>query len=153
VVGRRVDGYHDLESVVAFADCADRLTLTAGPELKLKTIGRWRRRARNRDNLVLKAARLWLTACPVSRLGNSPSKGLAVAAGIARLGRRRRRVAAAGAAQRSSLDDARVRKVRACRPAPMCRVCLASYACDMTAVGEILLPLQSCPELAPAAFR
>ncbi|MGA7809795.1 MAG: 4-(cytidine 5'-diphospho)-2-C-methyl-D-erythritol kinase, partial [Bradyrhizobium sp.] len=26
VVGRRGDGYHDLESVVAFADCADRLT-------------------------------------------------------------------------------------------------------------------------------
>ena len=26
VVGRRVDGYHDLESVVAFADCADRLS-------------------------------------------------------------------------------------------------------------------------------
>ena len=30
VVGRRVDGYHDLESVVAFADCADRLSLTPG---------------------------------------------------------------------------------------------------------------------------
>ena len=27
VIGRRVDGYHDLESVVAFADCADGLTL------------------------------------------------------------------------------------------------------------------------------
>ena len=26
VNGRRSDGYHDLESVVAFADCADRLT-------------------------------------------------------------------------------------------------------------------------------
>ena len=30
VVGRRVDGYHDIESMVAFADCADRLTLDAG---------------------------------------------------------------------------------------------------------------------------
>ena len=36
VVGRRADGYHDLESVVAFADCADRLTLTPGPELDLE---------------------------------------------------------------------------------------------------------------------
>ena len=36
VVGRRVDGYHDLESVVAFADCADRLTLTPGPELEAR---------------------------------------------------------------------------------------------------------------------
>ena len=32
VVGRRADGYHDLESVVAFADCADRLTLEPGGE-------------------------------------------------------------------------------------------------------------------------
>ncbi|MFX6435585.1 hypothetical protein ABTG69_20610, partial [Acinetobacter baumannii] len=39
VVGRRTDGYHDLESVVAFADCADRLTLSPGPELSLKTVG------------------------------------------------------------------------------------------------------------------
>ena len=39
VVGRRTDGYHDLESVVAFADCADKLTLTPGPELSLQTVG------------------------------------------------------------------------------------------------------------------
>ena len=36
VVGRRVDGYHDLESVVAFADCADQLSLLPGRELGLK---------------------------------------------------------------------------------------------------------------------
>ena len=39
VVGRRVDGYHDLESVVAFADCADRLSLNPGTELQLVTAG------------------------------------------------------------------------------------------------------------------
>src|SRR5262249_61919021 len=39
VIGRRVDGYHDLESVVAFADCADCLTLEPGGELKLTTTG------------------------------------------------------------------------------------------------------------------
>jgi 4-diphosphocytidyl-2-C-methyl-D-erythritol kinase len=39
VIGRRVDGYHDLESVVAFADCADRLTLEPGNELSLTTTG------------------------------------------------------------------------------------------------------------------
>lgn len=27
VLGRRADGYHELESLVAFADCADTLTL------------------------------------------------------------------------------------------------------------------------------
>ena len=30
VVGRRADGYHDLESVVAYAECADQLALTPG---------------------------------------------------------------------------------------------------------------------------
>ena len=40
VVGRRVDGYHDLESVVAFADCADRLDLEPGPELSWDHSGR-----------------------------------------------------------------------------------------------------------------
>ena len=39
VIGRRVDGYHDLESVVAFCDCADRLTLEPGTELNLTTTG------------------------------------------------------------------------------------------------------------------
>jgi 4-diphosphocytidyl-2-C-methyl-D-erythritol kinase len=28
VVGRRTDGYHDIESVVAFADCADPRTIS-----------------------------------------------------------------------------------------------------------------------------
>ncbi len=35
--GRRADGYHELESVVAFADFGDHLTLAPGGELKLVT--------------------------------------------------------------------------------------------------------------------
>ena len=59
VVGRRVDGYHDLESLVAFADCADRLSLTPGSSLDLKTIGPLASACgETADNLVLKAARL-----------------------------------------------------------------------------------------------
>src|SRR4030088_2872145 len=59
VVGRRVDGYHELESVVAFADCADRLTLTPGPELSLKMTGPLAKACgETSDNLVLKAAQL-----------------------------------------------------------------------------------------------
>src|SRR5579863_456143 len=59
VVGRRVDGYHDLESVVAFADCADRLTLTAGPQLQLAVTGPLAGACGElADNLVLKAAKL-----------------------------------------------------------------------------------------------
>ena len=40
MLGRRADGYHDLESLVAFADCADRLTLEPGRRLSLTTRGR-----------------------------------------------------------------------------------------------------------------
>ena len=39
VVGRRLDGYHDLESVVAFADCADRLDFVPGSALTLQASG------------------------------------------------------------------------------------------------------------------
>src|SRR5271169_6890149 len=70
VVGRRVDGYHDLESVVAFADCADRLTLTAGPKLSLKTTGPLAEACgETADNLVLKAARLLGERVPDLKLG------------------------------------------------------------------------------------
>src|SRR3954471_21288725 len=59
VNGRRGDGFHDLESVVAFCDCADRLTLTTGPDLSLTTTGpRAQDCGETSDNLVLKAARL-----------------------------------------------------------------------------------------------
>jgi len=70
VVGRRVDGYHDLESVVAFADCADRLTLTSGPELSLKTTGPLAEACGETvDNLVLKAARLLAEVVPDLKFG------------------------------------------------------------------------------------
>ena len=59
VIGRRVDGYHDLESVVAFADCADHLGLTPGSGLDLKMSGPLAQACgETSDNLVLKAAHL-----------------------------------------------------------------------------------------------
>ena len=65
VIGRRADGYHDLESVVAFADCADRLTLTPGPNLDLTTTGPLAQACgETSDNLVLKAARLLAERVP-----------------------------------------------------------------------------------------
>jgi len=84
VVGRRVDGYHDLESVVAFADCADRLTLTPGPALALKTIGPLAGDCGDTpDNLVLKAAQLLGERVPDLKLGEfTLDKVLPVAAGI-----------------------------------------------------------------------
>src|SRR5258708_5939420 len=84
VVGRRTDGYHDLESVVAFADCADRLTLTPGSELILKTSGPLAQDCgAASDNLVLKAARLLAKRVPDLKVGSfTLDKILPVAAGI-----------------------------------------------------------------------
>ncbi len=56
---RRADGYHDIESLVVFADCADTLTLTPGPELSLSTGGPGAQDCGEMsDNLVVRAARL-----------------------------------------------------------------------------------------------
>lgn len=143
VVGRRADGYHDLESVVAFADCADRLTLEPGAQLKLTTTGPLAAACGDTaDNLVLKAARLLAEAVPNLKLGAfTLDKVLPVAAGIGGGS------ADAAAALRLlarlndlSLDDHRLQKVALATGADV-PVCLVSLACDMTGVGEQLLPL------------
>jgi 4-diphosphocytidyl-2-C-methyl-D-erythritol kinase len=56
VLGRRADGYHELESLVAFADLADTLSLEPGVEDGLQTIGPFAAKSGPvADNLVLKA--------------------------------------------------------------------------------------------------
>ena len=143
VVGRRVDGYHDLESVVAFADCADRLSLTAGPELNLKTTGPLAQACgETADNLVIKAAQLAAERVPDLKLGAFVlDKVLPVAAGI---GGGSADAAAAlrllARANGLSTDDARLIEVAQLTGADV-PVCLNSRACVMTGVGETLLPL------------
>ncbi|MET4798074.1 4-(cytidine 5'-diphospho)-2-C-methyl-D-erythritol kinase [Bradyrhizobium sp. LB11.1] len=143
VVGRRADGYHDLESVVAFADCADRLTLEPGGELRLATTGPLASACgETSDNLVFKAAKLLAEAVPNLKLGAfALDKVLPVAAGIGGGS------ADAAAALRLlarlnnlSLDDPRLREVALATGADV-PVCLFSRACDMTGIGEQLLPL------------
>src|SRR6201985_48487 len=143
VVGRRVDGYHDLESVVAFADCADHLTLVPGPELSLKTMGPLAQACGDTsDNLVLKAAMLLSARVPDLKVGASTrDKVLPVAAGVGGGS------ADAAAALRLlarlnglALDDPRLLEV-ALKTGADVPVCVASHACDMTGVGEGLLPL------------
>lgn len=143
VVGRRVDGYHDLESVVAFADCADRLTLTPGPELSLQTIGPLASACgETSDNLVLKAARLLGGKIPDLKAGTFVlEKVLPVAAGIG--GGSADAAAALRLLARLNdipLDDERLREVALATGADV-PVCLLSRACDMTGVGDGLMPL------------
>lgn len=148
VVGRRVDGYHELESVVAFADCADQLSLTPGPKLQLRTIGPLAEACGEAsDNLVFKAAQLLAERVTDLKLGEFVlNKVLPVAAGIGGGS------ADAAAALRLlaklndlAFEDSRLREVALLTGADV-PVCLASRACDMTGVGENLLPL-SLPEM------
>ncbi len=56
VLGRREDGYHELESLVAFADVADKLDLEPAETASLDIIGPFAKACGPRaDNLVLKA--------------------------------------------------------------------------------------------------
>src|SRR5688500_20341880 len=58
VVGRRADGYHELDSLVVFAPPCDRLRFQDGGRLTLDVTGPFAvALAGERDNLVLRAAR------------------------------------------------------------------------------------------------
>ncbi|MFZ1348868.1 MAG: 4-(cytidine 5'-diphospho)-2-C-methyl-D-erythritol kinase, partial [Tabrizicola sp.] len=58
VTGRRADGYHLLDSLVVFADVADRVSAAPGEGLSLKVTGpEGAGLAAQPDNLVLRAAR------------------------------------------------------------------------------------------------
>jgi 4-diphosphocytidyl-2-C-methyl-D-erythritol kinase len=143
VYGRRTDGFHDLESVVAFADCADRLTLSPGSNLDLKMSGPLAQACgETSDNLVLKATRLLAERVPDMKAGSfSLDKALPVAAGIGGGS------ADAAAALRLlsqlnglALDDPRIVEVAQLTGADV-PVCVNSLGCVMTGVGETLQPL------------
>ena len=156
VVARRSDGYHDIESVVAFADCADRLALTPGPELTLQMSGPLGQACgATSDNLVLKAARLLAERVTDMKAGSfTLDKVLPVAAGIGGGS------ADAAAALRLlarlnglSLDDERIIEVAQLTGADV-PVCVASQPCVMTGVGESLqslaLPKMPCVMVNPS---
>jgi 4-diphosphocytidyl-2-C-methyl-D-erythritol kinase len=143
VVGRRTDGYHDIESVVAFADCADHLTLTPGSDLTLSMSGPLADACgETSDNLVLKAARLLGERVKDLKAGHFVlEKVLPVAAGVGG-GSADAAAALRLLAQLNGLpfDDERMLAI-ALETGADVPVCLASRACDMTGVGEGLLPL------------
>ncbi|MGZ8325328.1 MAG: GHMP family kinase ATP-binding protein, partial [Rhodoplanes sp.] len=70
ILGKRADGYHDLESLVAFTAVADRLTLRPGAPLALTVSGPTAGQAGPvSDNLVLKAAQALAARVADLRLG------------------------------------------------------------------------------------
>src|SRR4029077_15070770 len=140
VLGRRTDGYHEIESLVAFADIGDRLTLAPGGTLGLIVHGPTAEAAgASGDNLVLKAARALAERVLGLRLGQFRlDKQLPVAAGLgggsADAAAALRLLARAG---ELSPDDSRLYAAAAATGAAV-RVCLDPRARIMRGIGEIL---------------
>jgi 4-diphosphocytidyl-2-C-methyl-D-erythritol kinase len=84
IVGRRADGYHELESFVAFAAIGDQVELIPGETLLLEVRGPFANSLGvTEDNLVLKAARELARRVEGLRLGRFMlTKRLPVASGI-----------------------------------------------------------------------
>lgn len=149
VLGRRADGYHELESLVAFAEVGDSLELVPGPNLALEVDGPTAPLAGSiSDNLVLKAARLLQERVPRLQTGTFRlTKRLPVAAG---LGGGSSDAAAAlrllAALNGLSLDDAAVRDAARLAGADV-PVCLEGRARVMRGIGDVLGPPLSLPSL------
>ena len=141
VTGRRDDGYHLLDSLVVFADVADRVLAAPGQGLSLRLTGpEGVSLADGSDNLVLRAAR----AMGVTDAGLRLEKHLPVASGIG-----------GGSADAAATLRALVRLTG--RPLPSdaevlrlgadVPVCLAGRPARMAGIGETLAPLPTLPPL------
>ena len=84
VLAKRADGYHLLDSLVAFTSLADEVRVEAAPELSLKVTGTFARAAGEEgDNLVLRAARLLQQHAGVTHgAAISLTKNIPVGAGL-----------------------------------------------------------------------
>ena len=149
VLGRRADGYHELESLVAFADVADRLGLASGGALALEVHGPYAAQAgAGADNLVLKAAHALSALVPGIAMGTFVlEKNLPVAAGIGG-GSTDAAAALRLLAQANNLasDDRRLYAAARATGADV-PVCLDPRTRLMRGVGEQLSPPLTLPPL------
>ncbi len=147
VQGRRPDGYHELDSLVAFAQFGDQLTFTPGGPLSVTTHGPFAS-AMTDDNLVAKAARLAMAAAPQLTLGRfTLEKRLPVAAGLgggsADAAAALRLLRRANPALSASVDW----HALAARCGADVPVCLGAKAARMQGLGERLTVLADLPRL------
>ena len=169
VVGRRVDGYHEIESLVVFADIGDTITFAPAPNKALQNLNlpalnlpalnlqglnlevRGSTAAASgtiEDNLVIKAARALAERVEGLKCGHFVlSKRLPVAAGV---GGGSSDAAAAlrllAHANRIPLDDSRLYEAARVVGADV-PVCLVPRARVMRGIGEVLSPPLDVPRL------
>lgn len=144
VLGRRADGFHELDSLVAFAGCAaDALTLEPGLPLDLAVSGPFAGPAgEGADNLVLKAARAAAERIEGLRLGRfALVKRIPVAAGLGG-GSADAAAALRLLAEGNGLqpDDPRIVDAAAATGSDV-PACLLSRAARMTGRGETVEPI------------
>ncbi len=83
VLGRREDGYHELDSIVAFADVGDSLTLMPASETSMDISGPFAAHLSSAaDNLVLRAYALLNEHAPLPPVAFHLEKNLPIASGI-----------------------------------------------------------------------
>jgi 4-diphosphocytidyl-2-C-methyl-D-erythritol kinase len=149
VLGRRADGWHTLESLVALSRGGDALSLTEGEPLSLSVEGPGTTATgRVEDNLVLHAARHFAQIYPGARLGSFHLiKRLPVAAGrgggSSDAAAALRLLARANAVAR---DDTGVMEAARETGADV-PVCLMGRARMMRGIGDELGPLLALPPL------
>ena len=151
VLGRRPDGYHDLESLVTFAGIGDRVTLLPGPDCGVTTSGPFAAHIEG-PNLLDRALGLLREQDPGLRLGAVElEKNLPVAAGLG-----------GGSADAAAL----LRAVRQVNPERTDRidwhglatrlgadvpVCLAGVPALIRGIGDRIEPLGPARRLPPLA--
>lgn len=153
IVGRRVDGFHLLNSVFAFTDLADRLDVYPDDRLRLDIAGPWAQSLASedsQDNLVLRAARLLRdeaadpTALPGAHL--VLTKTIPVAAGVG--GGSADAAAALKLLARYwklSISDARLHELAQTLGADV-PPCLTGRPSYVRGIGENVTPLAACPD-------
>jgi 4-diphosphocytidyl-2-C-methyl-D-erythritol kinase len=159
VLGRRADGYHELSSLVAFADIGDRLTFRHSPaaapaECEIEVTGPYGSVIAG-ENIVFKAARLLVELGAPAPSGRVViDKRLPVASGIgggsadaAAFLRAIRRLADAPATSGGLVErwPAAVWLSIAARIGADVPVCLLSRSCLMRGIGEDIVPVELAP--------
>lgn len=149
VTGRRADGYHMLESLVAFTRSGDTLALTPGDRLELAVAGPTAPAAGDPNaNLVVKAAHNLAERVQGLKLGAFRLvKNLPVAAGIG--GGSSDAAAALRLLAKHNdlaLDDPRLHEAAVATGADV-PVCVAAKARMMRGIGETLGPIIDLPPL------
>lgn len=151
ITGRRSDGYHDLESLMVFADVADELVAMPGEVDTLVVTGPFARGLSNGDtNLVVRAVAAFRRQWPdhvSQKLALTLHKNLPVAAGLgggsADAAAALRLMAGLG---RGAIDPAMLAEIAVGLGADV-PACLASTPLLARGVGELLSPLHSFPAL------